>query len=124
MILRECSCQLPETLEEHFSALNRKHVNGQGTLALIEALKEMPDDRVVYGLTCVDQLCLLSQDDHTTPWWVVVTSHGSQDFRIECLMPEDQAPWPGAHILGKTERLQRAVDMVKKGLEISGAWDN
>ncbi|HIB67112.1 MAG TPA: hypothetical protein EYO33_18885 [Phycisphaerales bacterium] len=123
MNLLECSCQPNETLEEHFQNLNRKYVNGQGTLALIERLREFPDERTVYGLTSVDRLCLLSQDDYTTPWWVVITSHGIDDFRIECRLPQEQAPWRGAQILGRTKDLGKAVEMVVKGLILSRGWN-
>ena len=123
MNLVECSCQPNETLEEHFQKLNREYVNGKGTLALIERLRDFPDDRTVYGLTSVDRLCLLSQDDYTTPWWVVITSHGIDDFRIECRLPQEQAPWRGAQILGKTKDLGKAVEMVVKMLETAAEYD-
>jgi len=52
--LLECTCQSEETLEQHFEELNRQHVNGQGTLKLIERLREFPDDRTVFALTSVE----------------------------------------------------------------------
>lgn len=124
MILNECSCQPEETLEQHFAALNRKYVNGQGTLALIAGLREYPDDRVVYGFTQVDRLILLSQDDYTTPWWVVITSHGLKDFQIDCRVPEAQAPWRGARMIGKTKKVDRALEMVVKSLTVSRGWNS
>lgn len=120
----ECSCQPDETLEEHFRELNRKYVNGKGTLALLERLRDFPDERTVYGLTSVDQLCLLSQDDFTTPWWVVVTSHAENDFRVECRLPHNQAPWRGAQVAGKTKVLDQAVEMVVKSLLVSRGWNS
>jgi len=124
VILCDCTCQSEETLEEHFSALNRKYVNGQGTLAVIERLRALPDDRLVYGLTSVDRLCLLSQDDYTTPWWVVLTSHSARDFTVECRMPADQAPWRSAKITGKTEDLSKAVEMLVESLKVSRGWNS
>ena len=124
VILRECSCQPDETLEEHFSSLDRKYVKGEGTLALIRTLKEYPDERVVYGLTQIDRLILLSQDDYTTPWWVIVTSHGAKDFEIDCRMPENQSPWKGARLIGKTKKLDRAVAMVVTAMTVSRGWND
>jgi hypothetical protein len=123
VILRECSCQPDETLEEHFSSLDRKYVNGRGTLALIEGLRAFPDDRIVYGLTQIDRLILLSQDDYTTPWWVLITSHGLKDYQVDCRMPGNQAPWRGAHITGKTDKIDRALEMVVRALTVSRGWN-
>lgn len=123
VILRECSCQSDETLEEHFAALERKHINGQGTLALIEGLRAFPEDRIVFCLTQIDRLILLSQDDYTTPWWVVITSHGLKDYQVDCRVPEEQAPWRGARITGKTKKVEEALEMVLKALLVSRGWN-
>lgn len=124
VILRECSCQSEETLEEHFSSLNRKYLNGQGTLALIEGLRSYCDDRIVFCLTQIDRLILLSQDDYTTPWWVVITSHGLKDYQVDCRMPQNQSPWRGARITGTTKKIERALEMVIKALTVSRGWNS
>ena len=123
VILRECTCQSDETLEEHFQSLNRKHISGEGTLALIEGLRSYPDDRIVYCLTQIDRLILLSQDDYTTPWWVIITSHGLKDYQIDCRVPVEQAPWRGARMTGSTKKIELALEMVLKALRVSRGWN-
>ena len=90
---------------------------------LVARLRALPDDRFVWGLTSHMALCLLSQDDCSSPRYVVVEALGQGCYFVEYLMPRALAPWQGACVRGEARSEDVAVQMVITAMDRSGGWD-
>lgn len=126
MHLTRCQDQKRQTLEEFYCDARDGHPEsyegGQAMLDLIERLRALPDERRLYGLTSLYNLCLLAQDTYTSPWYVRFIAASKQHYVIECLMPESEAPWPNAYIKGIATSEDEAVEMILVAMEKSGGW--
>lgn len=91
-------------------------------IQLIERLEETFRDRPVWGLTSLYNLKLLATDDWKTPWLVSIAPPVGGRFVIEYLMPEAEAPWPKARVVGESESIDAAVDMIIRAMEKSEGW--
>jgi hypothetical protein len=127
MNLTRCKDQTRATLDEFYGRarnsdepVSRK--GGQAMLDLIARLRAWPDDRNVFGLTSLNRLCLLSQDTYTSPWFVIVCAVDAQNYYIDYLMPEREAPWPHARVQGEARSVDDAVRMIITAMEKSGGW--
>jgi len=126
MHLTRCKDQKQATLDEFYGerqdsddSISRKC--GEAMLDLMARLRALPNERRVFGLTSHYHLCLLSQDTYTSPWFVKVIG-ADNDFVIEYLMPEHEAPWPHAYVRGEAHSSDEAVRMIMTGMEKSGGW--
>jgi hypothetical protein len=90
---------------------------------LIARLRALPDDRCAWGLTSHMSLCLLSQDDCSSPRYVVVEALAQRCYFVEYLMPPALAPWRGAYVRGEARSEDEAVQMVVIAIDRSGGWD-
>ncbi len=127
MDITRCKSQSHATLDEFYGEMRDSddpttHESGETMLGLIARLKALPDERHVYGLTSHYTLCLLSQDTDTSPWFVKVAALDQQNYSVECLVPDREAPWPGAYVLGQAQSEDDAVHMIIKAMDISGGW--
>jgi len=91
-------------------------------LGLIRRLRALDDSRRIHGRTSHFTLCLLSMDHNMAPSHVSIVIHGGHGFRIDYLMPEHIAPWPGARVSAETWTEDEAVRMVLEAMELSGGW--
>lgn len=91
---------------------------------LIARLRALPDDRHVWGLTSHMSLCLLSQDDCSSPRYVVVEALDRRCYFVEYLMPRASAPWPSAYVRGEARSEDEGVQMIVTAIDRSGGWDN
>lgn len=70
----------------------------------------------VWAVTSHAWLNLVPGDDYRLPTLVSICSDGDW-FVLEYRMPPDEAPWPDAYITGRTNDLERAVEMIRFGLQ-------
>jgi hypothetical protein len=94
----------------------------QGMLNLLAGLPRLTGETDLYGLTSHDQLCLLSEDNFQTPWWVPVSADSASHFIVQYLLPEEQAPWREAYVKGEAYSLSSALMLVQIAIERSGGW--
>jgi hypothetical protein len=92
-------------------------------LELLEAMRQLPVRKTVYGLTSHQKLCLLSQDDYDSAWWITIDPEPLGLYRVSYLMQASVAPWPGAYVTGVARSLGTAIDMILIGMENSGGWN-
>lgn len=94
-----------------------------GMVKVLRGLEKAVGYRKVFCLTSHRDLVLLDQDDHASPWWVVVGPRvGAFAFYVECLMPESLAPWPGARARAEVRTAEEAVQRVLIGMRYSQGW--
>jgi len=124
MHLTRCQDQKRQTLEEFYTEPTEPvtREGGQVMLALLARLRALPDDRRVYGLTSLYRLCFLAEDTWESPWFVIVAALNKQNYYIEYLMPERDAPWPRAYIRGEARSEDEAVQMILTAMERSEGW--
>jgi hypothetical protein len=127
MAFQRATCQSRRSLREHYEAEangSDPHVAPAARLMiqLIERLETTFQDRSVWGLTSLYHLKLLAADDWKTPWYVSIAPAVSGRFAIEYLLPEGEAPWPNARVLGESESVEAAVDMILLAMQKSRGW--
>jgi hypothetical protein len=131
MQLVHCSEQGSQTLDEFYADIAANEPpywhTGPAMLSLIKRLREIPDDRQVWGLTSHSRLCLLAQDeifknDVFRPWYVVFVAGSTNEYYVEYRMPESIAPWPNAYVRGEARSEDEAVEMILTAMERSGGW--
>jgi len=126
MMLTRCTDQGTETLDAAYEVWARRGTavgtDGQAMLDLFTALRTSSDARRAWGLTSHAELVLLSSDASSSPWYVKVFAHNYGGYRIEYLMPEAIAPWPGAWVRGEASTVDEAVSMLGVAMDRSGGW--
>jgi hypothetical protein len=90
-------------------------------LELLGRLRALPDQRELWGLTSHARLVLLVEDTFRSPWRVIISALGVNSYQVEYLMPDSEAPWPGALVQGEGHSVEEAVQMTLTALERSGA---
>jgi hypothetical protein len=91
-------------------------------LSLIQALSANEDKRTAWGLTSHYKLCLLSQNRSDSDWYVRIIAADKKNYLIECLIPEELAPWPHAYAQGWATSEQEAVHMILSAMTYSKGW--
>ena len=121
MIIKRSKEQGTETLEEFYRNWNSKL--GQSMLCLIARLKEVDDERILWGLTSHARLCLLSDNPSANYRHVIITAgYDDKPYKIECHVPPEQAPWPNAYIHGEAYSLDEAISMILAAMDKSEGW--
>jgi hypothetical protein len=128
MHLTRCQDQNRQTLEEFYTepAQSGEPVSREGgetMLDLLAALRALPDERHVFGLTSHHRLCLLAQDTSRSPWFVIISALDKRNYSVEYLMPASIAPWPQAYVRGEARSEGEAVKMILTAMERSQGWD-
>ena len=128
MSFQRATDQRHQSLREHYE----KEANGTDPIVaesarlmirLIEQLEVTFRDRDVWGLTSLYTLKLLATDDWRTPWYVSVRPPMGGRFTIDYLLPQAEAPWPDARVVGESESIEAAVKMILLAMERSGGWN-
>lgn len=124
MALVPASCQ-GTPLCEAYSALGQRpdpvwQRYAERMLDLVPLIERVCADVSVWGLLSHERLCLLAADDYTTPWYVIVSAPGGYDIRY-VMAPQD-APWPGADVVGTGRSAGAAAEMVHIAMVRSRAW--
>lgn len=116
MRIERCSDQ-PETVGGFLHPLGA----GAAMVDFIGRLRSLPDDQELWGLTSHFQLVLLDKDTFRSPWRVLISAIDANNYWIEYLMPEGEAPWPNAYVKGNCRSAEQAVQMTLTALDRSGA---
>lgn len=123
MKITRCSCQGGESLEEEFAKGRRCLTDVNKMREFLNYLGDLEFSKPIYGLTSVDRICLLSQDDYSTPWWVIVSRHqGDTDYKIETRIPRDKRPWLNCQLESCTPSAREAAVIVRNSLDFSEGW--
>ena len=127
MKIIRCRDQQHETLEEFYSKLaigenSPLREAGKAMLDVLTGLKALPDERLVYGLSSMAQLCLLAHDDYKSPWYVIVSALDRRNYFVEYLMPENMSPWPNAYVKGAATSTDAAVELIQIAIDRSAGW--
>ncbi|MCA9794163.1 MAG: hypothetical protein KC910_20285 [Candidatus Eremiobacteraeota bacterium] len=89
---------------------------------MLELLSQAPDRPGVFGLTSHESLCLLSEDNYDTPWWVIITPTPPRTFQVEYRPHEAVPPWKDAYVKVLARTPKEAVEQALFGMERSRAW--
>src|SRR5688572_281702 len=105
MPLERISDQKSQTLEGFYldvskeSSVVSKDI-GKTMLDFIREINEIFPNTVIWALTSLYRLVLLSNDDWKSKWYVIVSCLNNKEIYIEYLMPANQGPWPDATVKG------------------------
>lgn len=123
MILERCKDQ-KGSIEEFYQRLAAHSESREGAAAMLALIAKLrassPADRMVWCLTSLHRLCLLSSGSAT--WWVIVAAADESDFLIEYRLPDSAAPWPDAYVRGEAKSVEEALRMTLIGMENSEGW--
>ena len=127
MRLTRCKDQPSQSLDECYSKLSQSlepatREGGKAILDLLQRLRALPEDWIVYGLTSHYRLCLLAEDDYRSPWFVIVAALDRRNYYVEYLMPEADAPWSQAYVRGEAKSEDDAVNMIVTAMKNSEGW--
>jgi len=120
MQLTRCSEQSRQTLDSFYATEDDLGV-GPTMTKIIERLRVVGPDLRVWGLTSLHHLYLLAEDSSRSPWYVSFIASDAE-IRLNYLIPADEAPWPGARVVGITTDIDEAVEMITKAMSLSGGW--
>ena len=125
MYLTRSQDQKGKTLDEFYAEIARSdnpidREIGTSMLDLLARLRELADERRVYGLTSHYRLCLLAADQ--SPWFVIVSALDKRNYFIEYRMAESAAPWRHAYVKGEAHSESEAVGMILMAMEKSEGW--
>lgn len=129
MKLTRCHDQNKQTLEEFYTELSH-HENvvcregSKAILDLLPRLRALQNQYQVFGLTSHLRLCLLAQDTHQSPWYVIISALDKRNFSVEYLLPSHACPWPRAYVRGETGSEDEAVQMIEIAIQNSEGWAN
>lgn len=90
---------------------------------LIDRLRLSESPLSAYGMTHMHELGLRTVDDAKTQEFVTISASDQHSYFIRYLMPEAQAPWPYAWVLGEANSVDDAAAMVLTAFKLSGAWE-
>jgi hypothetical protein len=92
--------------------------------AMLEWIKrielELPDLEI-WGLTSHYRLVLMSTDTFEGDWSVIIIGQQG-NFKVDYLIPKENAPWTNAYVTGETTDFEEALKMSLIGIKNSGAW--
>ena len=123
MEIIRCSCQDGVPLEEEFSSQDRVLTDADSMKKLLPFLHDSKFEEPVYALTSVDRVCLLSQDDYSSPWWIIITPLEEEQYKIECQIPVELRPWRQARIDSEVSSASRASNVILRALKYCRGWD-
>lgn len=131
MPLRRISDQKSRTIKEFYNHVIGKQKAaswndiGKAMVKLIEKLDEIFPNDIIWCLTSLHRLVLLTDDDWKSPWYVIIgslSSLNSDEIYIEYRMPDDLKPWNDAKVKGTANSLDEAVEYVLIAMQKSGGW--
>jgi hypothetical protein len=118
MYVTRCQDQKSKTLDEFYADIADYPPDrecGTAMLNLIARLRELPDERRIYGLTSHYRLCLLAEDTYRSSCFVIVIALDKRNYFIEYLMPESA-------VRGEARSENEALQMILLAMEKSGGW--
>lgn len=124
MKIVRCSCRGGVPLAEEFSCQESVRTDAESMLSLLGALASADFEHTIFALTSVDRVCFLSQDDYSSPWWIIVTPRHFEEYKIECRIPTESRPWRSATLLSNECSASDACSTIVAALEYCGGWDD
>jgi hypothetical protein len=124
--VRRITVQGPETVADFYHAMAEQGGSERDRrlplrmLALLQQLTAGGGGPVVLGLTSHERLALKLADDWQSPTLVFIEPTVGGAWWVECAMPADRCPWPGAVVRGYTEDPAEAARRVRLGLRWAG----
>ena len=94
---------------------------GKTMIKWIQEIERKLPDLQIWGLTSHYRLVLMATETHTGDWSVILIGQEGH-YRVDYLIPLDEAPWENAYITGETTTFDKAMEMTLVGIEKSGAW--
>ncbi|WP_415327112.1 hypothetical protein [Chryseobacterium sp. MMS23-Vi53] len=124
--------QKRQTLEEFYKEFIPKNEDtfedvGTPMLEVLSLLNEIFPQTKIYGLTSHAHLLLFNDDKENSDYFIVISAYKSKyynEFRIEYIIPENERPWEGAIIQGKSRTLNEFKNMIIISIYKSGGWKN
>jgi hypothetical protein len=130
MALKRASTQSSRGLYEFYRQLVDYDLGTEGSntkvsrqmLELLPMLEDLFLSLNVWGLTSMERLCLLADDDWRSPWFVIIQAKPMGGFQIQYRMSQAEAPWPNAIVEGFAEDKERACELIRIAMQRSGGW--
>src|SRR6266496_2038522 len=118
MPLKRISEQSSLSIEEYYLEIATQKdpasipERGKAMLALIQLLNAAIQKNIIWSLTSIDRLILLTEDKSSSQWFVKIASLRFDEFYIEYFLPNEKSPWPNAWITGMANSVEKARDYV------------
>lgn len=94
---------------------------GKAMLEWIERIELALPDLEIWALTSHYRLVLMASETYRGDWSVIIIGQKG-NYRVDYLIPKEDAPWNHAYITGETSDFEEALNMSLIGIEKSGAW--
>ena len=126
MPIIRCKSQKSRSLSEHYLELTvsddkYSRSAGETMIRWIQRLDNEFPTLNIFALTSVDRLVLMSSNDWTADWSVIIIGYEGH-YHVEYLLPENESPWHNAYVIGNTKDFEEAIEMTKLGMKKSRAW--
>lgn len=115
MTIKKCSEQDDSTLEEFFEYNN-------AMLNLISELKNYASPVTVWGLTSLNRLCLLSDNDSRSPWYIIIFAKDPSSYVVEYLKHGEGRPLDESYAREEVNTLEAAVRLIQMAIKNTGGW--
>lgn len=118
MSLKRIGHAANETLEDFYVKCGFSQM-----VEFVKSLDRKLGSRKVFCLTSVNDLVLLSEPDHLSPWRVFISPQDPvPGIQVSYWMPASLAPWQGARVTGLADNVEDAVEMTILSMAHSGGW--
>lgn len=97
----------------------------KGMLALIAIINRLFKETTIWGLTSHYRLILKNTDESARYGdFVIISSHNTDSYFFEYLLPEAKSPWEFAYVRGEATSLKQAKDYLLIAMRESGGWSD
>ncbi len=94
---------------------------GKAMLMWIEGIEQALPELQIWGLTSHYKLVLMATETYHGDWSVIIIGQKG-NYRVDYLIPKENAPWENAYVTGETTNFEEALKMTLTGIEKCGAW--
>ncbi len=94
---------------------------GKTMLEWVKRIELEAPELKIWGLTSHYRLVLMATETYHGEWSVIIIGQKG-NYRVDYLMPKEEAPWDNAYVTGETTDFEEAFKMSIIGIEKSGAW--
>jgi len=123
MPIIRCQDQPGQTLQEFFTDTDVLEIKkaGEAMLKLIAQLNRIFKQTVIYGLTSLNRLVLLSKNTYTSPWYVIFASDGVK-YYVDYKRTNEETIELSISKSLKTDNIEEAVKLVLFAMRRSEGW--
>ncbi len=97
----------------------RQYRNLISVIKLIDSLFPQTE---IWCLTSIGRLVLMNKNDWETPWYVIISNAGTNEYWLEYLVPKEKSPWNEAYIRGSVETLEKVKAYLLIAMKESDGW--